>query len=49
MINSKLNLNATLSRLKVNDCGSLKGLIGANIALALKDPKMKKYMKEILN
>ena len=49
MINSEVNLNATLSSSKVYDCGSFKGLIGANIALASKDPKMKKYMKEILN
>ncbi len=43
------NLRATLSSSKVYDCGSLKGLLGANIALASKDPKMKKYIKEILN
>lgn len=49
MINSEVNLNATLSSSKVYDCGSFKGLIGANIALASKDPKMKKYLKEILN
>ncbi len=49
MINSEVNLNATLSCSKVYDCGSFKGLIGANIALASKDPKMKKYLKEILN
>ena len=39
MINSELNLNATLSSSKVYDCGSFKGLIGANIALASKDLK----------
>lgn len=49
MINSEVNLNATFSSSKVYDCGSFKGLIGANIALASKDPKIKKYMKEILN
>ncbi len=49
MIKTDLHLNATLSSSTVYDCGSFKGLIGANIALASKDPKMKKYMKEILN
>lgn len=49
MVEDKFILNACFSNSKVFDCGSLKGFIGANIALASKDPKMKKYLKEMLN
>ena len=40
---------ATLSNSMVCDCGSVKGFIGANIAMAMKDKSLKKYLKEIIN
>lgn len=40
---------ATLSNSMVYDCGSVKGFIGANIAMAMKDKSLKKYLKEIIN
>lgn len=42
-------LEANLSNSRIFDCGSLKGFLGANIALAAQDRKMKKYLKEILH
>lgn len=42
-------LEANLSNSRIFDCGSLKGFLGANIAVASQDKKMKKYLKEILN
>tara|TARA_B100002019_G_scaffold36598_1_gene30662 strand:+ start:5023 stop:5913 length:891 start_codon:yes stop_codon:yes gene_type:complete len=45
---SNLNLDATLSNSEIFDCGSLKGFLGANIAAASKDKKMKNYLKNIL-
>ena len=44
---NKLSFQATLSNSEIYDCGSLKGFVGANIALSLKDRKIKKYIKEI--
>ncbi len=41
-------LEANLSNSRIFDCGSLKGFLGANIAVASQDKKMKKYLKEIL-
>ena len=40
---------ATLSNSIVYDCGSVKGFIGANIAMAMKGKSLKKYLKEIIN
>jgi len=42
-------LEANLSNSSIFDCGSLKGFLGANIAVASQDRKMKKYLKEILH
>ena len=42
-------LEANLSNSSIFDCGSLKGFLGANIAVAAQDRKMKKYLKEILH
>lgn len=42
------NIEATLSDSKIFDCGSLKGFLGANIALASQDKEMKKYLGRIL-
>ncbi len=42
-------LEANLSNSRIFDCGSLKGFLGANIAVAAQDRKMKKYLKEILH
>lgn len=42
------NIEATLSDSKIFDCGSLKGFLGANIALASQDKEMKKYLVRIL-
>ena len=44
-----LKLEANLSNSSIFDCGSLKGFLGANIAVAAQDRKMKKYLKEILH
>ena len=41
-------LEANLSNSRIFDCGSLEGFLGANIAVASQDKKMKKYLKEIL-
>tara|TARA_B100000886_G_scaffold162869_1_gene111050 strand:+ start:1118 stop:2008 length:891 start_codon:yes stop_codon:yes gene_type:complete len=50
LLNStNLKLEANLSNSRIFDCGSLKGFLGANIALASKDKSMKKYLKEILS
>ena len=49
MIESNIILNANFSKSRVFDCGSVEGLIGANVALASKDPKIKKTIMEILN
>ena len=49
LITSDINLNAMVSFSDVFDCGSIDGFIRANVALASKDPKMKKLLKEILN
>ena len=43
------SFQATLSNSMVYDCGSVKGFIGANIAMAMKDKSLKKYLKEIIN
>lgn len=42
-------LEANLSNSSIFDCGSLRGFLGANIAVAAQDRKMKKYLKEILH
>ncbi len=48
LTSTDLNLEATLSNSEIFDCGSLKGFLGANIAAAAKDKKMKNYLKNIL-
>ena len=42
------SLHANLCESEIFDCGSKKGFIGANIALAKRDKSMVKYMREIL-
>lgn len=42
------SLRANLCESNIFDCGSKKGFIGANIALAKQDSSMARYMKEIL-
>ena len=49
LLTKDFKLEANLSDSSIFDCGSLKGFLGANIALASQDTKMKKYLKEILN
>ena len=49
LLTKDFKLEANLSNSSIFDCGSLKGFLGANIALASQDTKMKKYLKEILN
>lgn len=41
-------LEAHLSDAEIYDCGSKRGFLGANIALASKDKKLKNYLKGIL-
>ena len=41
-------LQAFLSNSDIFDCGSKKGFLGANLAMALRDKDMKKYIKEIV-
>tara|TARA_B100001093_G_scaffold503230_1_gene557332 strand:+ start:339 stop:1223 length:885 start_codon:yes stop_codon:yes gene_type:complete len=43
------SFQATLSNSDIFDCGSIKGFVGANIALGSKDKKIKNYLKEIIN
>ena len=42
------SLEAYLSDTEIYDCGSKRGFLGANIALASKDKKLKNYLKGIL-
>ena len=44
---NELSFQATLSNSEIYDCGSLKGFVGANIALSLKDSEIKNYIREI--
>ncbi len=46
---NKSSFQATLSNSHIYDCGSIEGLVGANIALGLKDKKIKKFIKEIIS
>ena len=47
--NKEKILQAFLSNSYIFDCGSRKGFLGANIALASRDKKLKKYLKEVIN
>ncbi len=47
--NNKNSFQATLSNSDIFDCGSLKGFVGANIALGLQNKELKKYIKEIIS
>ena len=49
IIKEKNSFQATLSNSEIYDCGSLKGFVGANIALGLKDKALKKHIMESLN
>lgn len=49
LISSDIMLNAMVSFSDVFDCGSIDGFIRANVALASKDPKMKKILKDLLD
>ena len=42
-------LNAFLTSAKVFDCGNKKGFIGANLTLAMKDPDMYDYLKDLFS
>ena len=42
------SFQATLSESKIFDCGSMKGFVGANIAMGLKDKDLKKHIMETL-
>ena len=44
--NTNIQIEAVLSNSKVYDCGSKKGFLGANIAVAFKDKILKNYLKE---
>ena len=44
----KNSINAVLSSSQVFDCGSKKGFLGANIAMASVDKDLKKYLKDII-
>lgn len=44
----KIKFEGVLSNSRIFDCGSLKGFLGANIAIASKDKKIKQYLKENL-
>ena len=46
--NHPSTLQAFLSNSDIFDCGSKKGFFGANLAMALRDKDMKKYIKEIV-
>ena len=46
--NKKINFEAFLSKAKIFDCGTKKGFIGANIALAKKDKEIFNYVRQIL-
>ena len=46
--NGKKTIDAVLTNSEIFDCGSKKGFLGANIALASKDEVLKKYLKEII-
>ena len=41
-------INANLSTSEIYDCGSKTGFLGANISLASKNKKIKRYIKEII-
>ena len=41
-------LDAFLTDASIFDCGSSKGFIGANVALAIQDKEMLNYIKEII-
>lgn len=42
----KVQIDALVSKSKIYDCGSKKGFLGANIAMASKDAILRKYLKE---
>ena len=46
--NKKKNFEAFLSKAKIFDCGTKKGFIGANIAMAKKDKEIFNYVRQIL-
>jgi UTP--glucose-1-phosphate uridylyltransferase len=47
-IKDKGRLDGIITNSKIFDCGSKKGFIGANIASAIQDKEMKKYILKIL-
>ncbi len=49
MLNDKISkIDAVISSSKVYDCGSKKGFIGANLEVAMKQSRIKKYLKGII-
>ena len=48
VLKGEKQINAVLTNSKIFDCGSKKGFLGANIALASKDKVLRKYLKEII-
>ena len=47
-LNGKKSIDAVLTNSNIFDCGSKKGFLGANIALAFKDKDLRRYLKEII-
>ena len=47
-IKDKGRLDGFVTNSKIFDCGSKKGFIGANIATAMRDKKLKKYILKFL-
>lgn len=48
LIDEKITMEATFSNSEIYDCGSVKGFLGANIALGKINKEIKKYIKEIV-
>lgn len=43
------DLNAFLTDASTFDCGNKQGLLGANLALGMRDPKTRRYLTELIN
>ncbi len=48
LIDEKIIMEATFSNSEIYDCGSVKGFLGANIAMGKTNKEIKKYIKEIV-
>ena len=49
LIENENDFEAVLSDSQIFDCGSLKGFLGANMAVASKNRDMKKYLRRLIN